>query len=164
MHSFVFSDGPTGIAVVTGMRMMFFVSIIALIGLTERILLGLAAYNDARSKSNSDAAMWGLLIGFLGLIPGIIYLCIRNSARGYTVCTNCGFGHPATESNCPKCGAPNLAVSQYSNPFAAQQAHRAKVLFTVALVLVGLTVLLSIVVGMQIATAILYSAGSHFNY
>lgn len=145
--------------------MMFFICILALISLAVHILLGLAAYDDARAKSNPDAVMWGLLIGFLGLIPGIIYLCIRNSARGYTVCTNCGFGHPATDLNCPKCGAPNPVATQNINPFAAQQAHRAKVLFIVALVLLGVTVLVSLVIGIQILTAVFYSAGNgmYFN-
>lgn len=159
-----YGDGATAIVVSAGIRMMFLVCIVGLLGLAERVLFGLAAYNDARAKLNPDAVMWGLLIGFLGLIPGIIYLCIRNSARGYTTCVTCGCAHLAADANCPKCGAQNPVYQQYVNPFAAQQAHRAKVMFVVALVFVGLGILVGVVVGINIVTAFLYSAGSPIYY
>ncbi len=147
-----------------GMRVMFLISVIALFKLAERVLLGVAAYNDARSKSNQDAVMWGLLIGFLGLIPGIIYLCIRNKAHVYTVCTNCGFGHPVTDANCPKCGAPNQLAAQYANPFAAAQAHRAKILFIIAMILLAFILIVAIVIGIQIASAMFFTTNFKFHY
>lgn len=147
-----------------GISIIFLACLLSIIGIAERVLLGLAAYNDARAKSNTDAVMWGLLVGFLGLIPGIIYLCIRNSARRYTVCQNCSFAHDATDPNCPKCGAPNPVSEQYMNPFAAQQAHRAKVQFTVALVLIGVGVLAAIVIGISFAAAVFSVTGNSIYY
>ena len=35
------------------------------------VLFGCAVYNDAKSKWNDNATMWGVLVGILGLIPGI---------------------------------------------------------------------------------------------
>jgi hypothetical protein len=124
-----------------------FVLIIALLGLMElavRVLFAFAAYNDARSKSNPDAVMWALLIGFLGLIPGIIYLCVRNSVREFVVCTRCGISYQENYPNCPKCGEPSPVNMPYVNPLYAQQAHRAKVFLTVALILIGAGIILSV--------------------
>jgi ribosomal protein L37E len=114
--------------------------------IAARILFGVAAYNDARSKLNQNALMWGLLIGFLGLIPGIIYLCVRNNPTNEFVhCMRCGAGYHVAYTNCPRCGEPNSFHIQYLNPFAEQQRHRAKVLCIVAAVLAGLSVLGGIV-------------------
>ena len=33
------------------------------------VLFGCAVYNDAKSKWNDNATMWGVLVGILGLIP-----------------------------------------------------------------------------------------------
>lgn len=158
------SDGPTSILFSTGVSIVYLMTILCLIGIAERVLFALAAYNDARAKSNPDAIMWGLLVGFLGLIPGIIYLCIRNSAKGYTVCTACGCAHVATDSNCPKCGSPNPVSSQFLNPLAAQQAHQAKVLFTIAFVLVGVGILAAIVFGISFITAVFSVMGNRIYY
>ena len=59
------------------------------------VLFGCAVYNDAKSKWNDNATMWGVLVGILGLIPGIIYLCVRNEPlKRIYVCHNCGWGNP----------------------------------------------------------------------
>lgn len=158
------TGGPAAISVATGFKIIFLMSILGLVGLAERVLLGFAAYHDARAKSNPDAAMWGLLVGFLGLIPGIIYLCIRNSSRTFTVCTSCGCTHAAADMNCPKCGAPNPASSQYVNPFAEQQAHRAKVEFIIALVLIGLGVLMAAAAAIGFAAIVFSAGGSRIIY
>lgn len=52
--------------------------LVSLLGIAAQVLLGLATYNDAKARGNSDPAMWGLLVGILGWIPGIVYLCVRN--------------------------------------------------------------------------------------
>lgn len=113
---------------------------IGLLRLGVSILLAFAAYYDARSKDNKDALMWAMLIGFLGLIPGIIYLCIRNSGQNYVICPNCGLSHSWRAPICPRCGTPNQTPA-YANPFAAQQAHRAKILLIIAIVLMVIFVL-----------------------
>ena len=70
------------------------------------VLFGCAVYNDAKSKWNDNATMWGVLVGILGLIPGIIYLCVRNEPlKRIYVCHNCGWGNPLSARQCGHCGA-----------------------------------------------------------
>ena len=145
------ADGPTSMVVTAGYGLALLMCVLCLVGLAERVLFAFAAYNDACAKDNSDAVMWALLIGFLGLIPGIIYLCVRNSGRNFAICQNCGCSHYAGDQNCPRCGTAN-PTPQFVNPYAPQQAHRAKVLLTVALVLVGVG-LIAAVFGIVIFTA-----------
>lgn len=139
-----------------GIGVLYLVLLTGMVTVACRVLFGLAAYYDANAKLNPDAVMWGLLIGFLGLIPGIIYLCVRNSSRSFTVCPNCGLRHYFYDMNCPRCGAPNHVPAQYNNPMAAQQAHRAKVLLIVALVLIGVVILASAVFAVGVTTRIIY--------
>ena len=40
--------------------------LVSLLGIAAQVLLGLATYNDAKARGNSDPAMWGLLVGILG--------------------------------------------------------------------------------------------------
>lgn len=150
-----------GSMVVSGAGIAFLFSIIGLVGMAERVLIGLAAYNDACSKGNPDAVMWGLLIGFLGLIPGIIYLCVRNSGRQYTMCSNCGLRHFAMDPNCPRCGAPNV-VPPYANPYVFQQAHRAKVLLIVAIFLIAFVVIAGVICAVSLIASIASVSGGTF--
>ena len=92
--------------------MAFFTVIFLLLPLlliASAVFFGLAAYQDAKSLNRTDATMWGLLIGFLGLIPGIIYLCIRKNAPRPTpmqqVCVNCRTPLYPGAQQCPACGA-----------------------------------------------------------
>ena len=149
-----------GSMIVSGAGIVFLLSIIGLVAIAERVLIGLAAYNDACAKGNPDAVMWGLLIGFFGLIPGIIYLCIRNSGRQYTMCGNCGLRHFAMDSNCPRCGTPN--VPPYANPYVLQQAHRAKVLLIVAVFLIAFVVIAGIICAVSLIARIASVAGGTF--
>lgn len=110
------------------------------------VLFAVAAYNDARSKMNQNALMWALLIGFLGAIPGIIYLCVRNNpVQEFVTCMKCGATYHGAYMNCPRCGEPNSFNLQYLNPFAEQQRNRARVLCIVAAILIGLVVLSGII-------------------
>ena len=164
-RSYVFggTTGSDAAMVTAGIGFVIMISVLGLIYIAERVLFAFAAYNDARAKSNPDAVMWGLLIGFFGLIPGIIYLCVRNSGRNFVVCPNCGCSHYFGDMNCPNCGAPNQA-SQYANPFAAQQAHKARVQLTVAIVLIGIGVVVTII-GVFVFVATVFSyAGSTICY
>ncbi len=154
------ANGSDAAIVTAGIGFAILMFVLALICIAGRVLLAFAAYNDARAKSNPDAVMWGILIGFFGLIPGIIYLCVRNSGRNFIVCQNCGFSHYFGDMNCPKCGAPNQ-TPQYVNPFAAQQAHKAKVQLTVALVLLGIGVVAAIIgIFVFAANVISYAGGT----
>ena len=156
------ADGPTSIMVKsTGLSIVLIFAIVSLLGITERVLFAVAAYNDACAKSNRDAVMWGLLIGFLGLIPGIIYICVRNSGHEFVNCPACGFVHSTRDSNCPKCAAPNPICDQNANPLAAQQQHRAKILFTVALVFLGVAVLASVAMFVCFVVSMTFFAGNY---
>lgn len=111
--------------------------LLVLIFIAERVLFALAAYHDALGKGNPDAAVWGLLIGFLGLIPGIIYVCVRTSGKRMAACPKCGFLHYASDFSCPNCGEPNPAAVQPENPEAARFAARAKNELVAAVVVIG---------------------------
>ncbi|OCN01245.1 hypothetical protein A7X67_07720 [Clostridium sp. W14A] len=111
----------SGISLIA-MTMMLFVS---LLFVAEHVLFGLAAYHDAQSQGNPDAVIWGLAVGFLGIIPGIIYLCVRGSGRRLVRCANCGYPHDATDFCCPKCGEKNPAAAE-ANPYAQVLASRAR--------------------------------------
>ncbi len=117
---------------------LMFASLIAV-----RVLFAVAAYNDALSKMNQNALMWSLLIGFLGLIPGIIYLCVRNNSLSkLIICKKCGFTYFWNYLNCPKCGEPNFFSEQEWNPLSGQQRKRAERLCIAAAALIALAILL----------------------
>ena len=120
--------------VLTGFLFLLFIA--------ERVLFGLAAYHDALGKRNPEAAVWGLLIGFLGLIPGIIYLCIRTSGRQMAACPKCGFLHYASDFRCPNCGEPNPAAGRPENPELLRCADKAKNELIAAAIVVGIGFLL----------------------
>ena len=102
---------------------------VCLAGVAAQVLLGLATYNDAKARGNNDPVMWGLLVGILGWIPGIVYLCLRNNnANRLMTCPQCGFVHRVAEPFCPQCRVQNPYSAPFQNPLAHQQAHRAKLL------------------------------------
>ena len=105
--------------------------LVSLLGIAAQVLLGLATYNDAKARGNSDPAMWGLLVGILGWIPGIVYLC--------------GFAHRVAEPFCPQCHVQNPYSAPFQNPLAAQQAHRAKLLLIWGIVAYVAVILLAII-------------------
>ncbi len=140
LFSYAYTNGGTVTVASVGIGVLFLIMIVSLLALAARVLFALAAYNDACAKANPDALMWGLLIGFLGLIPGIIYLCIRNSSRNDIVCPNCGFSHYFYDAVCPRCGAPNQ-LPQNGNPLAGQQVRRTKRFLTIAVALTGAAIL-----------------------
>lgn len=85
-----------------------------ILAFAQRILFALAVYYDARANGNPSSAAWALLVGFLGLIPGVIYLCVRRNPGGRLIyCGKCGAVHPISLPNCPQCGVRN----DYSLPF-----------------------------------------------
>lgn len=148
------ADDPTSIVVTgqfAGVWILF--SLFSLIGLAERVLLAFAAYYDASARGNRDAVMWAFLIGFFGWIPGVIYLCIRNSGHTMASCPNCGCVHPLGDLSCPRCGAP--ASVRNENPFFAQQERRAKGFLITALVLIGIAVVVGVLLVLAFTTTIL---------
>lgn len=132
--------------------------IICLGWLAARILFAMAAYNDAMAKNNSDAMMWGLLIGFLGLIPGIIYLCIRNSQQRTVCCQKCGYWHSPYQPVCPQCGEPNPTAVPAQNPYQQIYADRARKELIAAIICFAAMIVVSIVFGIAIAAFAVNSA------
>lgn len=118
--------------------LFFIVAIIA-----ARVLFGLAVYNDAIVKGNENPMLWALLVGFLGWIPGIIYLCTRNSARTRIVaCPNCGWGNYLSAPVCGRCGAPNPYAQSLIRPDGAVRTQHAKIelIWGIILYVVAITV------------------------
>ena len=84
------------------------------------VLFGCAVYNDAKSKWNDNATMWGVLVGILGLIPGIIYLCVRNEPlKRIYVCHNCGWA--STQRPAVRLLRRGTLLSHRGDPSAAEK-------------------------------------------
>lgn len=117
-----------------------------LLSIGSSVLLGLCVYYDARARMNENPAMWGVLCGVLGPIPGIIYLCTRNNARNRMIlCQNCGWQTPLFAPACLHCGAPNYYAQQAVNPTAGQDAKRARALLIAWIAAVIAVVVLGII-------------------
>lgn len=136
------------------------VLIIGLAGVGFQLLLAFSVYNDAKARGNTEPLMWALLVGLLGWIPGIVYLCMRDSAKNrMIVCPNCGEVHPIGIPNCPKCGIYNTYCYPFYNPETPVVAKKAKKLFVAAMILLGVIVLLTILfVVLMVAGAVGYSS------
>lgn len=132
-----------------------------LLYLTEHVLFALAAYHDAQAQGNPDALIWGLAVGFLGLIPGIVYLCVRSSGRRVVRCANCGFPHDASDFCCPKCGEKNPAAAQ-ANPYEQALAARAKKEMVGGIAVIAVGILLTIFVMMFFSVSISMRHGLFF--
>lgn len=110
-----------------------------------QVFWGVAAYRDAVGKGSTLAVMWGVLVGFLGIIPGIIYLCLRNGPTGKERrCPQCGMSYKAEMPYCPGCRATNpVTPEQY---YAQQSApSRGKGFFIAGCVFFGLTIVMVLV-------------------
>ncbi|HHV32259.1 MAG: zinc ribbon domain-containing protein [Ruminococcaceae bacterium] len=149
------ADGPISMLISEGLWFAAIICILSLLLLAGHVLIALAVYNDARSKSNRDALMWALLVGFLGLIPGIIYLCVRNNVQNYVICPQCGCSHLIQDLTCPRCGASNPYFQQSVNPLAPQQAHQAKIQLIIGLILLLVGIVGIIVSVIAFLTALL---------
>lgn len=126
-------------------KMLACVAALFLLWIAMRVLFAVAAYNDAKSKDSPDAVMWGLLIGFLGLIPGIIYLCIRNTQQRKVCCPKCGMWHGALDAVCPRCGEPNNGAKMPGNPYLLVYAERAKKLLIAAVICLGVFLVFAVI-------------------
>lgn len=135
---------------------IIYFAFLGLCAIAMRILFALAVYNDGVAKENHDATMWALLVGFLGLIPGIIYLCVRNSPQRKACCPRCGLWHNAYETVCPRCGTPNPtpAIPQ-QNPYLLRNAQRAKKLLIAGIICLVVLILVLVFGGIAIS---LYAA------
>lgn len=108
-----------------GFIAMALMLLLTLFYLAEHILFALAAYHDAQAMGNPDALVWALAIGFLGLVPRVIYLCVRSSGRRAVRCANCGYPHDVSDFCCPKCGERNPAAGR-TNPYELELESKAR--------------------------------------
>ena len=143
--------GISGAAGMFAAWVLVAVFVFLLVFLAVRVLLAMAAYHDAQAKGSPEALMWALLIGFLGLIPGIIYLCVRNSVRPMVCCPGCGLWRRPEEAFCPRCGRPSGIAQQQANPYSAVLEERAKKELIAAAVCFGIGCLLLIAVSLILA-------------
>jgi low affinity Fe/Cu permease len=116
---FMLAHSPISFVVMLIMLFLFIVFI------AQRVLFALAAYHDAQAQGNPNSLLWGLAVGLFGLIPGIIYLCVRGTGSRMARCVNCGYQHDVTDFYCPKCGQKNTDQMQ-ANPYGPLLAARAK--------------------------------------
>ncbi|HEX3037694.1 MAG TPA: hypothetical protein VHO94_01710 [Oscillospiraceae bacterium] len=142
-------------AVWFGGAMIFF----SLLYVAFRILLAIAVYNDAQAKGNNEPVMWAVLTGIFGLIPIIIYLCVRNNNRNrLIICQNCGFTHRIAELNCPQCGIANPFSQQFSNPLSQIQQKRANKLLIAAIIVFAVAIVLCIISVLWFVTSVINNA------
>ncbi len=128
-----------------------YAAFLGLCGIAMRVLFALAVYNDAVAKENHEATMWALLVGFLGLIPGIIYLCVRSSPQRKVCCPRCGLWHNAYETVCPRCGTPNPAPAiPQQNPYLLQNEQKAKKLLIGGIICFVVLILVAVFGGIAI--------------
>jgi len=86
------------------------------------VLAAVAVYNDAKAGWDGSAVMWGLLVGFLGLIPLIIYLAMRSGRRSRR-CPQCGMFSNVAYPYCPYCA--RIFTPYDADP--ATEPHRRRV-------------------------------------
>ncbi|MCU7522723.1 MAG: hypothetical protein HF312_21120 [Ignavibacteria bacterium] len=153
IHSGSGFDKEFGTSIVWFVGAMIFFSLLCI---AVQVLLATAVYNDAKAKGNTEPVMWAVLTGIFGLIPGIIYLCVRNNNRNrLIICPNCGFTHRIAELNCPQCGIANPFSQQFSNPLSEIQQKRANKLLIAAIIVFVVSIVLCIIAVLWFVTSVI---------
>ena len=126
----------------------------AILSIAGQVLLALATWNDARAHNNRYALVWALLVGFVGWIPGIIYLCLRQKMAGSVFpqlfCPRCRAQIALGQNYCMYCGTPAPAyypenVGKFCTPEeSARRMAKAKWMMILGLVFFGLSILITI--------------------
>ena len=131
------------------------------VSITGSVMVGLAVYNDAKSKMSLNAVMWAMLVGILGWIPGIVYLCVRNKPleRIYA-CYSCGWGNPLSARQCGHCGAGLY----YPTEETLQRQKKAKTLLIWGIVMWVVMILAFISIFIVMFTMIHAIAEGNINY
>lgn len=153
---------PVGewVALTFGLMFLYFACIVV-----GQVLLGLATYNDAKARRNDSPAMWGLLVGFLGLIPGIIYLCLRNEgSRRMIPCVKCGWYIQMNMPGCPRCGAPNPYAAPMDSPELIALKSKAKKQLIAAIIVLVSGILLMFIGVFGMMSGIFWSASVTHGY
>lgn len=111
-----------------------------LLAVLGAVFLGLCVYNDALSRQNPNAGMWGVLCGFFGAIVALIYLIIVTTSKNQPPrCVRCGSflpppvpGGPAGPV-CPVCGLPAAVLPAEQMRLYAGRRRRYLILWIVML-------------------------------
>ncbi len=110
---------------------------------TVQTFLGLAVYHDAKARNIDMAVMWGVLTGFFGLIPAIIYLVIRSRNKSSVKCPRCFaqvfHGMPA----CPVCQLP-VDMIPSMNPAQIMKHRKLAKGFLISAIVLTVLIFLSI--------------------
>lgn len=88
--------------------------LLMLISAASAVFLGLCIYNDARTRCDGNAVMWGVLSGFFW-IAALVYLCMRSSAKS-VACPRCRQVYPVDCPACPACGLPSPGARLIGTP------------------------------------------------
>ena len=134
---------------------------VAIAGLLAQIFLALSVYNDAKAKGCASPSMWGVLTGFFGWIPAIIYLCVRNGAgQRMLPCPSCSAPILANMAHCPGCGNENPFCRQFYGEAVEAAQKRAKGYLVGAICAYAAGILLVI----AIIVVLLLFAGDFYSY
>ena len=100
-----------------------------------------------RSKMNRNSVVWAVLCGLLGIIPMIIYLCVRNNPSMVPIyCSQCGRAHVISEPCCPFCHQENpYSRIEVANPRTQEQHKRAKVCLIIGICLLAAGILAMVI-------------------
>ncbi len=131
-----------------GSMMVFMIVILiaAAIEIAGRVLFAVGVYKDAQGNYNNNAMMWALLIGFLGLIPAIIYFCVRKPAMPPLQCPHCRGQLQGAFPTCPYCkGTIDLTIPPQENPSFIELRAKGKKLMIWGGILVIVSTVLAIV-------------------
>ena len=137
---------------------LLFGLIIMTVSILASVFLGLCVYNDALSNSRTDGVMWGLLCGFLGFIPAIIYLVIRKNNSAMTPCPGCGYPSVSQMCNCPNCGAQKPLWPPV-NAYTEEKKKKSKNFLITTIVMWAASIVIGIVFGVVFAVSLLNSIG-----
>ena len=107
-----FPEATAAASTQIGVSVVLFVVVVLLLslaGIGLSVFMGLFVYNDAKARGVEMALLFGLLTGFLGLIPWIVYLAMRKSmSRPQFACAACGQAVPNGLQMCPACGSAQM--------------------------------------------------------
>ena len=129
--------------------------LLSAVGVLSSVFLGLCVYNDALSNSRDDAVMWGLLCGFLGVIPSIIYLVIRKNNTAVTPCPGCGYPSVSQMFNCPNCGVQK-PIWPPVNEFTESKSRKSKNFLIATIVMWAVSFIIGIVFGIVFTVSLLH--------
>lgn len=154
-----------------GIKLIVFALLYALFALICQICLAVTVNYDCKSKNNSKATMWSVLVFFFPYIAGIIYLCTRNDAKHMHPkrCMTCGAMIDVRYDFCPQCSGTAFDQQLSYNPEVYKKKAKTSVIVTVitfiaAIVMAVLMIAQIFSVGFDSLKKETDPYGSHFAY